>query len=202
MSEPDSISQLIAALKAGDDEAVAQIWERYFLRLVELACLRLRSFPRRAADEEDVVAAALESFFQRARAGHFPDLHDRDGLWRLLVSITERKVSNLRRNEGRQKRGGGKVRGDSAFPRDDMSHGKAVARSLVDGAPSPELAAVFTDEVRRLLNLLGDDTLRDVATFKLEGYTNKEIAEKMGCSLANIERRLRLIRRTWSNDQE
>jgi RNA polymerase sigma factor (sigma-70 family) len=200
MSEPGSISQLIVALKAGDDEAVTPIWERYFARLVELACRRLRSFPRRAADEEDVVATAFESFFQRARKGCFPDLHDRHSLWRLLVSITERKASNLRRDEGRQKRGGGKVLGDSALPHDDMSHGKAVAPSLADESPSPELAAIFAEEVRRLLGLLKDDALRCVATLKLEDYTNKEIADKMDCSLATIERRLRLIRATWSNE--
>jgi DNA-directed RNA polymerase specialized sigma24 family protein len=60
--------------------------------------------------------------------------------------------------------------------------------------------AIFAEEVRRLLGLLKDDAQRRVAMLKLEDYTNKEIADKMDCSLATIERRLRLIRSTWSNE--
>ena len=37
--------------------------------------------------------------------------------------------------------------------------------------------------------------LRQVAVWKLEGYTNAEIAERQGCSLPTVERRLALIRR-------
>jgi hypothetical protein len=42
---------------------------------------------RRAADEEDVVQDAFHSFFRGVSAGRFPQLNDRDNLWRLLVAI-------------------------------------------------------------------------------------------------------------------
>ena len=55
----------------------------------------------------------------------------------------------------------------------------------------------MAEECQRLLEMLGDDQLRSVALWKMEGYTNEEIAGKLGCAVATVERRLRLIRRIW-----
>jgi len=41
---------------------------------------------------------------------------------------------------------------------------------------------------------LGVGQLQDLAGAKLEGYSNAEIAERLGCSERTIERRLHLIR--------
>src|SRR5262245_60587 len=102
-----SVTQWIDRLKAGDPDAAQKLWERYFRRLVGLARKKLRSAPRRAADEEDVALSAFDSFCRNAEQGRFPQLLDRDSLWRLLVVFTARKSAHLRRDEGRQKRGGG-----------------------------------------------------------------------------------------------
>jgi DNA-directed RNA polymerase specialized sigma24 family protein len=52
------------------------------------------------------------------------------------------------------------------------------------------------EECRRLLGRLDDD-LRALALLKMEGYTNEEIASRLGRSRATVERKLRLIRRAW-----
>ena len=52
----------------------------------------------------------------------------------------------------------------------------------------------------RLLDRLGDDELRSVARWKMEGHTNEEIASQLGCALATVERRLRLIRKRWEKE--
>jgi hypothetical protein len=44
--------------------------------------------------------------------------------------------------------------------------------------------------------------LRSVAVRKLEGYTNKEVAAKLGRAPARVERKLRLIRDTWEKKGE
>jgi len=36
-----------------------------------------------------------------------------------------------------------------------------------------------------------------VALLKMEGYTGEEIADRLGCSLRSVARKLELIRRTW-----
>src|SRR5262249_3160974 len=90
---------------AGDHDATQQLWQRYFQRLVELARKKLRGAPRGMADEEDVALSALDSFFRGAEQGRFPQLHDRDDLWYLLLVITERKAIDLVNHEKAQKRG-------------------------------------------------------------------------------------------------
>lgn len=58
----------------------------------------------------------------------------------------------------------------------------------------------MADECRRLLNLLGDPELRELALAKMEGYTNAECAAKLGCAEVTVERRLRLIRKHWEKE--
>jgi DNA-directed RNA polymerase specialized sigma24 family protein len=58
----------------------------------------------------------------------------------------------------------------------------------------------MVEEYERLLDRLDDDVLRSVAVWKLEGYTNKEVAAKLGRAPATVERKLRLIRDTWEKE--
>ena len=193
-STPGSVTALVERVKAGDHEAVRLLWQRYYPRLVGLARKRLQAAPRRVADEEDAVLSAFNSFCRRAEQGQFPDLKDRDGLWALLVVLTARKAADLVKHQLREKRGGGKVHGDSALrPADGDSAGGFDG--LEGDDPTPEEAAILAEEVENLLGRLRDPALRQVAVWKLEGYTNAEIAERQGCSLPTVERRLALIRR-------
>jgi DNA-directed RNA polymerase specialized sigma24 family protein len=194
MSSEGSITQWIARLKAGDRAAAQPLWEGYCRRLVALARARLRAAPRRAADEEDVALSAFDSFCRRAEHGQFPRLADRDDLWQLLVVITVRKAANLVNHEGRKSRGAGRV-----LTLSDL--GDRGVETLLSAEPSPEMAAQVADECRRLLDLLGDDTLRSVALWKLEGDTNAEIAARLGCIEQTVERKLRAIRRLWADER-
>ena len=190
-----SISALLERLKDGDHEAARQLWQRYYPRLVALARKKLRSAPRRAADEEDAVLSAFDSFCRRAAEGRFPDLKDRDGLWALLVVLTARKAADLLRHDNRKKRGGGMVRSESAGEPAEGDSGPAGLDGLPDDGPSPLEAALLAEEVETLLARLRDPVLRQVAVWKLEGYTNAEIAARLGCSEPTVERRLAIIRR-------
>jgi DNA-directed RNA polymerase specialized sigma24 family protein len=53
------------------------------------------------------------------------------------------------------------------------------------------------EECQRLLDCLPDDTLRALALGKLEGSSNAELAQRLGCSLATIGRKLDRIRHVW-----
>lgn len=55
----------------------------------------------------------------------------------------------------------------------------------------------MAEECQRLLDSLGDETLRNVALWKMEGYTNDEIAERLGCVTRTVERKLEMIRERW-----
>ena len=60
---------------------------------------------------------------------------------------------------------------------------------------------MMAEECQRLLGQLTDPDLRAFAVAKMEGYTNSEIARRFGCSVRTIERRLRLIRKKWQQEQ-
>jgi DNA-directed RNA polymerase specialized sigma24 family protein len=151
------------------------------------------------ADEEDVVLSAFASFCRNATDGQFPQLADRDDLWRLLVTITARKAFHMRRDEGRQKRGGGAVLSLAQLFGQSSGTQSGVVE-LVDREPTPAFAALVAEESRRLLERLGNDQLRTIALCKLEGYTNDEIASKLGCVRATVQRKLCLIRDNWAKE--
>lgn len=190
MDSSRSITRCIELLRSGDRRAADRLWDAYLSRLLALARARLRPASPRVADEEDVALSAFDSFYRRAEAGQFARLSDRDDLWQILVVITERKAVDLMRREGRKSRGEGKVRSLS------QAEGGEAAE-VCDPGPSPAFAAEVADEFRRLLGLLGDESLRAVAVAKLEGYTNRQIAERIGCIEQTVERKLRSIRRIW-----
>jgi DNA-directed RNA polymerase specialized sigma24 family protein len=196
MPTDGSVSRWLGPLRAGDPAAVQPLWERYFHRLVGLARAKLQSAPRRAADEEDVALSAFDSFCRNAGDGRFPDLLDRDSLWRLLVVMTARKASHLKRDETRQKRGGGAAPVTDS-DRDDDS----TLEQILSTEPSPELAAELAEEYRRLLQNLGDPELEAVAVARMEGYGVDEIAAKLNFAPRSIKRKLQLIRSIWEKEK-
>jgi len=191
-----SVTRWLDEVRCGDEEAARQLWRRYFESLVRLARPRLRAQARGVADEEDVVLSAFDSFYAGMARGRYPDLADRDDLWRLLVTITARKACNQNRWESRQKRGGGLVRHASAIDAGEGPEADDLAQ-VVGAEPTPEFAAMVADEYRRLLEVLGDDQLRQIANWKLEGDSDGEIASRLGCAVRTVARRLELIRTLW-----
>jgi DNA-directed RNA polymerase specialized sigma24 family protein len=184
----ESVTHWLGVLKAGDTAAAGPLWQRYFPKLVALARARLAGFPRRAADEEDIALSAFHSFCRDAAAGRLPRLDDRDDLWRVLLLITGQKAVDLVRRETAGKRGGAVA---SATP-----HFDAIAGT----EPTPEFAALVADEFRRLLDKLPDADLKTLAVWKMEGYSNEEIARRWGCVPRTVERRLKVIRSLWAGE--
>jgi DNA-directed RNA polymerase specialized sigma24 family protein len=200
MSAPDSVTNWLAQLRAGDSAAAQPLWERYFRRLLALARKRLRGVRLREADEEDVVLSAFDSFCKGAVQDRFPQLADRDNLWRLLVVITARKAQDLMKKQKALRVGGGRVRGDSVWLdlADPMSGG---IEEVVGDEPTPEFVAEVAEQCQRLLDKLPDDELRQIAVWKMEGNTNDEIAERHNLAVSTVERRLRLIRKLWDGER-
>jgi DNA-directed RNA polymerase specialized sigma24 family protein len=201
MSSPGSVSHWIVQLRLGDQLAAQQLWERYFERLVRLARQRLQGLPRRFADEEDVALSAFAGFCQAAAQGRFPRLADRHDLWQLLVVLTARKALNLIEHERCQKRGGGAVRGESVLIDPQEALASDAGLQLVVGAePTPEFAVQVAEDCQHLLDLLDSAEMRSVALWKMEGFTNEEIAAKLRCSKRSVERKLGMIRLIWSRE--
>jgi DNA-directed RNA polymerase specialized sigma24 family protein len=202
MPSDESVTRWIRGLQAGDGDAARPLWDRYFERLVRLARSRLEGgLPLRAADHEDVALSAFASFCRRAEQGQFSELENRDNLWPLLAKITVRKAAALARHECRRKRGGGAVRGESAWAGQDDEDGAAGIEQVLAADPTPESVVACAEQCDHLLGRLTDPTLRSVALWKLQGHSNREIADVLGVVERTVERKLAAIRELWHGEE-
>ena len=199
MSE-NSVTQFINLLRDGDQKAAAPIWNHFYTRLVTLANKKLSSRVRRVVEGEDVAQSVFDSCFRAVQEGRVPDLKNRDNLWALLVTITERKAFNTNRNMTAQKRGGGKVVGESVFLCRSDLFSPGIA-GVAGDEPTPEFVAMFAEEVDNRLKGLPEDS-RQIVSLMLEGYKQNEIARKTGFSLAKVERKIAIVRKQWDSAQE
>ena len=127
MSHEGSVTRLIHDLRLEDpakrDVAARLIWQRYFHSLLELARSHLDRRVRPRTDEEDIAQSMYKSFCLRQQRGEF-DLAGRDELWRLLVTITLRKV--------RQRRQHAERRGSATLPGSNQSPPKRAKFASMD----------------------------------------------------------------------
>ena len=196
MSE-ESVTHWIDDLRGGNPEAAEKIVNRYLEQIVRLVRRRLPSNIRRAADEEDVALSALQSVVDGIQEGQFDQLGCRDELWKLLVAISQRKAANHILRETAQKRGGGKVRGESALDARPKNDDAAGLERVPQPGPTPDEEVElreYADRIIEFLEGLADQTLRDIAVWKSLDRTDAWIAEQLNCSTKTVERKRRLIR--------
>lgn len=179
-----SVTRLIRDLQSGHESAVAALLPVYFERLVLLARKRLQGLPGLNAHEEDIALRAFDSLCRRCQSPERPlELANRDDLWRLLALRTiSRAVDLIRRHKP------GEVPGEHDV------------EQLLHREPTPADAAEMADECQRLLNRLAEPELRQIALWKVEGYTHEEIAAKLECVPRTVERKVQRIRLLWKDE--
>jgi DNA-directed RNA polymerase specialized sigma24 family protein len=198
MSSEGSVTHWLDLLRTGDRAAAQPLWERYFRLLVHRARSALRGAPQHIADEEDVALSAFDTFCRGVEQGRFPNLEDRDGLWRLLVVLTARKAYRVIEGQQCQKRGGGKVRAETDLPAGDED--EPLLARVIGQEPTPEFAVQVAEECQRLLAKLPDADLRTIAVLRMEGHTVEEIAAQLGRSPRTVGLKLQLIRALWREE--
>ncbi len=181
-----SITRLIRAVQDGSSSAVRPLLSAYFDRLVRLASKRLRNLPGLGGYDEDLALRSFHSVYQRLRDPARPlDLAGRDDLWRLLATRTiSRAIDLIRRHRPAE------VPGD------------VDVAQLLSREPTPDEAAELADECRRLLDALAEPELRQIALWKVEGYTHEEIAARLDCVPRTVERKVSRIRLLWKHELE
>ena len=181
-----SVTRLIRAAQQNRESAVGPLLALYFNRLVQLARKQLQNLPGMANYDEDLALRSFYSVYRRVQDPDRPlEMAGRDDLWRLLATRTIfRSIDLIRRYRPAEVPGDGDL------------------ELLLTREPTPEEAAATADECRRLLDLLGDPDLRQIALWKVEGHTNEEIAKRLNCVLRTIERKVRRIRTLWKHELE
>ena len=193
----DDVRLLLRELASGDEQAAQALWDRYFTRLTKVARKHLNGLPLRVADEEDVALSVIRSVQHGLGDGRYADLKDQEDLWRLLVTVTRNKATDHVRRERAQKRGGGRVRGESVFRQPGRGGSVEGMGRVLGASPTPEFAAIMAETCRELFERLGDDTLRTIALSKMQGHSNEQIAKTLDCTKRTVERKLARIRERW-----
>ncbi len=172
-----SVSRLIEQARTGDEPSLEQLFKRFYARLTHWAGRELDPRKCRAFDADDIAIDAFHSFYLGLTTNKFPDLDNRHGLQSLLATITIRKAINRIERANAQRRGAGKVVGESGFAEFDsfQSHGL-----------TPDEQAILDDEIACHMDMLPEN-LRPIAQLLLLGYSTTEIAEEQNCSTRSIQ---------------
>jgi DNA-directed RNA polymerase specialized sigma24 family protein len=201
MGAHGSITRLIIDLRSDDravqDVAARLVWGRYFRELLALARSHLSARIRCREDEEDVLQSMYKSFCIRQRRGDF-DLANRDELWNLLVRITLHKTRNTATRHVQRKRDVRREDARAAVPTGEGPPDALLDRIDSEG-PTPAEVALLNEALERRFQMLKDPGLRRIASWKLEGFTNAEIAAQLDCTLRTVERKLERIRAYWES---
>lgn len=197
----DEITHWILRLKEDDPRSHEELWNAYFQTLLSAIRRKMNERERRSFDEEDIAVSAFQSFFRAVEEERFPKLDDRHDLWKVIIVIAARKISGRRDRISAQKRGGGNVRGESFFLNKDGAYGNGLGE-VMGTVPSPEMIVESAENVERLMGLLSDPVLSEIAQLKLEGYSNREIGLKTDRVERTVERKLERIRKIWTDAGE
>ena len=195
MSDTLSLEKLLDAMQKGDEQAFDTFFKAYYDRLVRFARKKISSFPLRTFDEEDLALSAINSLFNGINENRF-EIQSSVELWKLLVSITKRKLINERQSQLAQKRGGGNVRGDSIWCQTGDDNFFHEQQDMKQGMP-PDACIELLETTDMLFQRLEDDKSRRIARLLLEGYRIDDIAKELNCVRRTIERKIARIRELW-----
>ena len=160
-----------------------EVFERYSKQLADLAQRHLSTRLQRRMDGEDIAQSVLRTFFRRSELGEFRFDNSTD-LWKLLVTITLKKVHNKARHHHAERRD---------LSREHESLDAAAELPVLARGPSPAEAAELLDQVDWMLEGM-TDTHREIFFLIVQGYSRTEVAEKLNVSRMTVHRVLDLLR--------
>lgn len=184
-----SITRLIPQLLVRDESAIGELWRRYVGQMEGLARPAMKGIAPGAGDEQDVAQSAFFAFCEAAANGQAQNLESRNELWRLLATIVRHKATDRVRRELRVRRGSG----GAMSPAAEIEY-------VADRRPDPSLVAEMQEAMELLfaeLDAAGDPKLKAIAVLRLEGAATQEIADRLGCTMRTVQRKLHILERLW-----
>jgi RNA polymerase sigma-70 factor, ECF subfamily len=184
MAPDASFDDLMVRLRAGDDDAAAEVFRRFTRRLIGLARRRLDRLIRQKVDPEDILQSVYRSFFSRHAQGDF-ELDSWDSLWGMLTLITVRKCDYRRKFFRAARRD---VEREVVPQAPDDPALQAIARD-----PTPSEATRLAETVELLMREL-QDREQDMLALSLQGYDTAAISAQVGRTERTVQRVLKRVR--------
>lgn len=191
--EETSFAEFAGRLKVGNNDAAAQLLERYARRLRAIAVGRIGMKLRAKLDPDDVVQSVLASFFGNLQAGQY-DLDSSRNLRGLLAIMVARKCaryaerySAARRNIARE------------CSLSNSASEPSAADRLADRRLLPDQAAMLADALEHCMSMF-DSTDRQIIELILLGHSTEEIGLQVNCSQRTVQRTLQRFLRQLGNE--
>jgi len=176
----DSSNELVTRWRQGEEDAATELYRRYINRLLRAVDSHLPPSLKAKVEADDVCQSVFRSIFRRIRRGEFTFAEDAD-VWRLLVTVAFNKLRNKMRFAAAGKRD----------TRRELSYDVGGADMFVVNRLSQGPSLEETIEFEELMNVIGSQLSpreQELLALRLEGYDQKEIADKFGVSTRTIRR--------------
>ena len=184
------VSRLLKEVQFGDQTAAKRIHERYANQLTLLAGQRLGQRFRSKIAPEDIVQSVFGTFFRRHSNGDF-DCANWNDLWALLAKITVNKCLVKISRLTTAKRD---VNRESA-----SADSQPIANQCFDDQPSAHEIVVFNETLEQLLDRI--PTLwGEIVFLRLQGMSNFEISEQLGCSERTVYRNINRVKQILEDE--
>jgi RNA polymerase sigma-70 factor, ECF subfamily len=185
MSSDESLGVMLDRWRNGDQTAAAAIYKRYEQRLVQFAQRHIGKHLQPHVQPESVMLLVLESALGGIAAGRYSA--DKSGsLWGLMRHIADNKIRKKWEHLTAQKRD---VRRSPSLGTDER-----LPEPAADNSP-PEDAVILVDELERIRSRMKPADF-EILQLQLDGLSNPEIAERLGCARQTIRYKANRIEET------
>jgi RNA polymerase sigma-70 factor (ECF subfamily) len=180
MSGQDTFADFVRRIRAGDEQAAAELVRQYEPLIRREVRLHLEDRRLcRLFDSLDVCQSVLASFFLRTAAGQY-DLERPEQVLRLLVTMARNKLASAARGQHRQRRDQRRVEA-----------GGPELEGVAADAPSPSEVVAGRELLERFRQALSDEE-RQVAELRGQGLAWAGVAARLGGTAQG--RRMQLAR--------
>lgn len=190
---PGSVSGWIAQLRQGDPAAINNLVARYFGKIAQYAEGRLRRGIRVTDDGEDIALTVLQAIAKQVSNGRYPDLQDRDDLWFMMIVIAQHAVIDRQRVELRRSKSGAPIHNMT----DLLQTYNVELDNFIGREDSEARLLEIIDCWEELLRKLPDDRMRQVAQLKIQGLSNREVANELDLVPRTVDRKVNAISQLW-----
>ncbi len=167
-------------MQSKSDSEINDLFEAYLPKLVRLAEHRIDERFKSKFDPDDVAATVLRSVYRRIKLGTF-SFDDDSEFWRLLVTVTKRKISNKVRH----------FRTQSRSIECEISNVADLLKSVPE--PTAEEATAFNESLDLLYQSL-DEVQQKVFQLRMDGCEYHEIAHQIDMSERNVRRKMDVVK--------
>jgi RNA polymerase sigma factor (sigma-70 family) len=185
-SSSQSFQQLIAQVRAGNEQAAAELVQRYEPAIRRAARVRLVDTRlNRLLDSMDICQSVLASFFVRTALGQF-ELETPDQLLKLLATMTRNKLAGQVKGQGAARRDFRRV---AAAQRDRDGETDSGPERIAALTPTPSRDLAARELLEEALRRLSPEEKR-ILDCREQGGQWAQIATELGSSPEAIRKRL------------